>query len=184
MSPHRVVATALLLLACCAPPEFTQPLTPARDAKPVPALLGSWVEAKPSSTKKPVMTLEIAQVSGAVMSFLLPGRGGEEAMRFEGHVSVLGQTRILNLQGVAGELAGPSYLFVRYELAADGTLQLWVMRDPAFRQAVKSGALAGRTSGGSPSSVIVTDSPENVRRFVAQQKPDELWEPLATFTKR
>ena len=176
----RPSAVVVMLLAACAPPEFLNPLTPAAGAKIDAALLGSWLEAK--SESKP-MRLEITAREGGVMSFLLPKKGKEQSLRFEGHVSVLGATRVLNLKAVEGELAGESLLLVRYELAADGTLRFWVMRDAEFRRAVKDGSLKGRTSGGSPSTVIVSDTPEKVRAFVNEQKSDELWEPLASFKK-
>jgi PII-like signaling protein len=58
-----------------------------------------------------------------------------------------------------------------------------LLRDSAFGAAVKDGSLKGRLSSGSPSTVIVTDTPENVRAFLQKQKSESLWEPLTTFRK-
>jgi hypothetical protein len=173
------LAALLLLLAGC-PPEFTQPLSPAAGAKVDAALLGKWVEAKPDGTP---MRLEVKALQGGVMSVRLAKKKEKDALGFEGHVTALGAMKVLNLKAVEGDLSGESLLVVRYELAADGTLSAWVMRDNAFRVAVKDGSLKGHESSGSPSSVIVTDTPENVRAFMQKQKSESLWEPLTTFRK-
>lgn len=172
------LAVFLLLLAGC-PPEFTQPLSPVAGAKVDAALLGKWVEAKPDGTP---MRLEVKALQGGVMSVRL-AKKEKDALGFEGHVTALGAMKVLNLKAVEGDLSGESLLVVRYELAADGTLSAWVMRDSAFRVAVKDGSLKGRESSGSPSTVIVTDTPENVRAFLQKQKSESLWELLTTFRK-
>jgi hypothetical protein len=169
----------LLALAACSP-EFVHPLSPAADAKVDAALVGAWVETKPAGAP---MRLEVKALEGGVMSFRLVKKEEKDALRFEGHVSALGAMQVLNLKPVEGELVGDSLLFVRYEVAADGALSAWVLRDNTFRAAVKDGTLQGRFSSGSPSSVIVTDTPENVRAFLQKQKRETLWEALATFRK-
>jgi hypothetical protein len=169
----------LLVLAACSP-EFTNPLSPAAGAKVDAALVGRWLEAKPDGTPR---RLEVKAREGGVMSFRLVKKNEKDALGFEGHVTALGSMKVLNLKAVEGDLGGDSLLFVRYELAADGTLSAWLLRDSAFGAAVKDGSLKGRLSSGSPSTVIVTDTPENVRAFLQKQKSESLWEPLTTFRK-
>lgn len=165
----------LLLLASCAPAEFTNPLTPPGKASPDKALLGTWKEVDGS------LSVEISSRAGGVMDFAIPVKG-REPQHFEGHVTMLGATKVLNLRAVGGELESGRYLYARYELGADGLVTFWLMRDSAFRKAVESGALAGRSTG-SPGSLIVSDTPENVLRFIKAQKSDELWDKLAVFRK-
>lgn len=164
----------LLLVASCAPAEFTNPLTPPGKATPDKALLGKWKEVGGNG-----LSVEVSSKSGGVMSFALPMEG-KAPEHFEGHVTMVGAMKVLNLRAVGGELESGRYLYARYELSADGRVTFWLMRDSTFRKAVQSGALEGHSTG-SPGSLIVSDTPENVLRFIKSQKSDELWDKLAVF---
>ncbi len=89
---------------------------------------------------------------------------------------------MLNLRAVGGELESGRYLYARYELSKEGLSTFWLMRDSTFRQAVATGALEGLITG-SPGSLIVSDTPQNVLRFIKRQKSDELWDKLAVFSR-
>ncbi len=167
----------LLLLACsCAPAEFINPLTLPDQAKADNALLGKWKELGGNG-----LSVEVSIKTGGVMSFVLPLKGSAPE-RFDGHVTLVGAMKVLNLRAVGGELESGRYLYARYELSKEGLATFWLMRDSTFRQAVEAGALKGLITG-SPGSLIVSDTPENVLRFIKRQKSDELWDKLAVFSR-
>ena len=166
----------LLLLATCAPPEFSNPLSAASASVVDKALLGKWIDTGKDGA---AILLEVVAKDRNVMRFVVEGKD----MTFDGHVTNVGKAKVLNLRLVEGDGSGDGYLFARYEFNPAGLLKLSLMRDDAFHKAVKSGALKGHSGGGGLGTIVITDTTEKVLAFVKTQPVDTLWEPLATFRR-
>ena len=166
----------ILLLASCAPAEFINPLTLPDLATADKALVGEWKEVGGNDLR-----VKVSIKTGGVMSFVLPFKG-KASERFDGHVTMVGTMKVLNLRAVGGELESGRYLYARYELSKEGLATFWLMSDSTFRQAVEAGTLKG-VSTGSPGSLIVSDTPENVLRFIKAQQSEALWDKFAVFSR-
>jgi hypothetical protein len=168
----------LMLLGSCGV-ESARPLTPASTAKLDPALLGHW-EGVDGEAKG--MAFDITVARGAVVLVAMAPKEGREPMAFEGHVSVLGKLKVLNLQLIEdGKIKG-GYVFVRYEVQADGTLETWLLDDAPVQAAIKKGTLTGgRTQYG---GTTIDDLPAKLVRFLTEAKPEERFEKFATLKKK
>ena len=128
--------------------------------------------------------LEVVIVAGTAgqMTVTMPARGDKEANAFEGHVTVLGSLRILNLRLVEGGKVGSHYIFVRYAVTADGALEVWLLREESVKQAIASGKLKGRRD--QYGSTTLDDTAENMSAWLRGQKPEVVFEKFATFVKK
>ncbi len=172
------LALLLVVLSTCGV-ESARPLCAPEKAKLDKALTGRWVED--GGGKKGLGVVIVAK-SGGLMSVTLNKGQDADPILLEGHVSQVGTLNLLNLRAVEdGKLEG-GYVFVRYALAADGSLETWLMKDAPFIAAINAHQLkGGRTQYG---GTTLDDSPENLNRFIAAQDPDALFEKFATFRKR
>jgi hypothetical protein len=103
-------------------------------------------------------------------------------MAFEGHVSPVGKLKVLNLQLLEDGKIKDGYVFVRYEVRADGTLETWLLDDAPVQAAIKKGTLTGgRTQYG---GTTLDDMPAKLVRFLTEAKPEERFEKFATLKKK
>lgn len=176
MRTLRLFAFAVLLASCGV--EATSPLTPASSARLDSALLGTW---RPTEKDKSVFVVTARPRSAVVRVEIT---GDKDPMQFEGHVSELApDLKVLNLQALDehGKAKG-SYLFVRYALNADGSLELWLVDDKLASAALNAGTLKGRR--GQYGGVTLEDTPEKMIAFITKGSRDEMFERLVTLKKR
>jgi hypothetical protein len=168
----------LVFLGSCGV-ESARPLTPANTAGLDAALLGTW-EGVDGESKG--MKFDITVAHDAVVLVSMAPKKGREPGAFEGHVSLVGKLKVLNLRLFEDGKASGGYVFVRYELKADGTLETWLLKDTAVQAAMKNGTLVGgRTQYG---GTTLDDTPAKLVRFLTEAAPEERFEKFATLKKR
>ncbi|MFT3709148.1 MAG: hypothetical protein QM817_16010 [Archangium sp.] len=166
----------VLLLASCGV-EATKPLTPASGSKPDPSLTGTWIEAVKG---KQDITITV-KATGALLHIEVTGE--RDPMIFEGHVSVLSNdVRIVNLREFKDGKAKGNYLFLRYVLNADGTLDTWLVSDKLASAALNDGTLKGKR--GQYGGVTLDETPEKMIAFILKGKREEIFEPLLTLKRK
>ena len=176
MRTPSLLALLMVLESCGV--ESARPLTPASTAKLDPALLGSW-EAIDGEGKG--MEFDITVARGGVVRVSTAPSKDREPQTFEGHVSVLGKLKVLNLQLLEDGKVSGGYVFVRYEIQADGTFQTWLLDDAPVQAAIKKGTLTGgRTQYG---GTTIDDLPAKLVRFLTEAKPEERFEKFATLKR-
>ena len=121
---------------------------------------------------RPTHWLEILQVNhGEVGSF--------EIANYRGLATKMGEQNYLSFSFCSKtepEKEPTNYGFVRYELNKDGDLQVWLMNDTAFRDAVKAGKISGKVGGGDEGPTFkLTDTTENLVKFIAASDPEKLF---------
>jgi hypothetical protein len=168
----------LLALLCTCGVESANPLGPADKAVLDKALLGSWT----STDRKEPIDVEISLKAKGVMRLVLTGGEKEEPLEFQGHVTQLGALRLLNLQGVEDGKVQGAFVFVRYAVRADGTLETWLLQDKVVSEAVQKGTLKGRP--GSYGGTVLSDTSEKIVAFVQSQRPEALFEAFQIFAKK
>jgi hypothetical protein len=180
----RLVASLALLLgaglglAGC-PIESNQPLGPADQAKEDAALYGVWYAIENDSPA----WFHIYRPSDAnpgaieVMIVSQDADGVGDSERYSGHLSEVGGLRFVNVRGpVAGDAPSGPYYLVNYRFAADGALELRLLREATAEAAIAADRLAGeRTADGKPTD-HVTDTPERIRAYIAATDPSLLFD--------
>ena len=172
-----LVATGLALAGC--PVESDQPLSPADQAKEDPALYGLWY-AKENDEPAWFHVYRPTEAAAGTIEVLIVSQGADgvgDAERYRGHLSDLDGLHFANVQGpLTGDAAGGSYYLVNYRIAADGALELRLLKEATVEAAIAADRLAGeRTAEGKPTD-HVTDTPERLRAFVAATDPTSLFE--------
>jgi len=172
-----LVATGFALAGC--PVESDQPLGPTGQAKEDPALYGVWYATNNDSpawfhiyrpTEAAAGTIEVVIVSQ-------DADGGGDTEFYRGHLSDLDGLHFANVQGpVTGDAASGSYYLVNYRIAADGALELRLLKEATVEAAIAADRLTGeRTAEGKPTD-HVTDTPEQLRAFIAATDQTSLFE--------
>ncbi len=179
----------LAVLASCDPPKSKNPLTDPNTALVDSRLAGVWTGRV--GTEGTEATLSIFPRERAVFDVVLVGhdeKQGAVVLTFEGFPSAIDGKKYWNLRAKSfeGEYAerpklSDTYIFVRYEIAKDGSLALWEMDDSAAGVAVKAGTLLGFSSKDSP--LMLTDSSEKLAAFVATLAGQKGFGFFATFQR-
>jgi len=173
-------------VASCGPPESQNPLSDPAQAKPDARLTGLWsgeVENSPA-------TLQFFPKQGPFLDVVLTGNDGEKGasvLVFDAFPTLLNGKTYLNLRaksfrGLYSESfeIGAAYLFVRYDIAKDGSLTLLPMDDEPVKVAVAAGKLKGTVK---ENSVKLTASTKELAEYVRTADPERLFKKLATFRK-
>lgn len=179
---RRFAGLALLLaaawgLAGC-PVESDAPVAPVEEATEDPSVFGLWFSDENDASiwfhiyrlaDAPPGTIEVTIVTQEA-------DGSGESERYAGHLTRLGELAFANVQGPLGGGApsGPYYL-VNYRIAADGALELRMLKGSTVQAAIAAKALTGGAAEGKPDEYIA-DSSERVRAFIAATDPAELFE--------
>ena len=179
---RRFAGLALLLATACGlagcPVESDAPVAPVEEATEDPSIYGLWFsDENDASTWFHIYRLTDAQpgtIEVTIVTHETDGSG--ESDRYAGHLSRLGELAFANVQGpFAGGAPGGPYYLVNYRIAADGALELRMLKGATVQAAFAAKTLTGGTAEGKPDEYI-TDSSERVRAFIAATDPSELFE--------
>jgi hypothetical protein len=182
--PLRLAASLALLigaglgLAGC-PVESDQPLGPADQAKEDSALYGVWYANENDSPAWFHIYRPNAADPGVIEVMIVSqdANGVGDSERYSGHLSEVDGLRFVNIRGpVTGDAPSGPYYLVNYRVAADGALELRLLREATAEAAIAADRLAGeRTADGKPTD-HVTDTPERIRAYVAATDPSLLFD--------
>jgi hypothetical protein len=172
-----LVFLTLGLTACV--PESQNPAGDPANAVKDPALNGLW-EADWEDGRLFLHVFDAGQGMIDVYTVNHKKDGGGEADHYQGFVSSVGNRHIANLQmaDAGGEDSGgaATYVFVAYQMGADGKLDAHFIDDKAFIAAVTAGKLKGQISGeGADQTVLLTDDTAKITAFIAAQDDATLY---------
>jgi len=164
-----LIFLALALVACV--PESQNPAGDPAKAVKDPALNGLW-QADWEDGRLFLHVFDGGQGMVDVYTVNHKKDGGGEADHYQGFVSTVGNRHIVNLQMAdsGGEDSGgaATYVFVAYQMDADGKLDAHFIDDKAFIAAVTAGKLKGQVSGeGEGQTVLLTDDAAKIVAFMA-----------------
>ena len=167
-----------LALAACVPESQNPAGDPAKAVKD-PALNGLW-QADWEDGRLFLHVFDAGQGMVDVYTVNHKKDGGGEADHYQGFVSDVGNRRIVNLQMAdsGGEDSGgaATYVFVAYQMGADGKLDAHFIDDKVFIAAVTAGKLKGQVSGeGEGQTVLLTDDAPKIAAFMAEQDDATLY---------
>jgi len=185
---------ALLLSLCGCIPEFREPLSNGETSEVDEQLLGTWYAVdEPDS----VLPLTIVKVAG---SKAMEGQCPKEKGKDEPEKPVrlftmkIGEKRFVSMPSKAlddkdGQKRPETFLVFAYKIEGK-KLQLYLLKDDVFGDAVVSGKLQGTVKRSlfglvaKYDSVTVTDSPKKLREFVTADKSEAIdRESIMTFTR-
>ncbi len=172
-----LVLLTLAMTACV--PESQNPAGDPANAVKDPALNGLW-EADWEDGRLFLHVFDAGQGMIDVYTVNHKKDGGGEADHYQGFVSMVGNRRIANLQMAdsGGEDSGgaATYVFVAYQIDANGKLDAHFIDDKAFIAAVTAGKLKGQVSGeGEGQTVLLTDDAAKIAAFIAAQDDPTLY---------
>lgn len=187
-STTRVFSLACLVLLCCDAARSKRPLTDPASAKLDPRLIGDWS----SKFEGKGANLHLVGHSGGQMDLVLvveTDKEGAAVLHYQGHESVIDGATYLNLRAkrFADPLKddftlSPEFIFVKVELAKDGSLRLSWMSDKPVDAAIQAGKLKGSVTPNGPPTI--DDEPANILAFIKSADPKTLWTPLAGVFRR
>ncbi len=168
----------ILALGACVP-ESQNPAGDPANAVKDPGLNGLW-EADWEDGRLFLHVFDAGQGMIDVYTVNHKKDGGGEADHYQGFVSNVGSRRIVNLQMAdsGGEDSGgaATYVFVAYQMGANGKLDAHFIDDKAFIAAVTAGKLKGQVSGeGEGQTVLLTDDATKITAFIAAQDDATLY---------
>jgi hypothetical protein len=175
---RRGLMFLVLALAACVPESQNPAGDPAKAVKD-PALNGLW-QADWEDGRLFLHVFDGGQGMVDVYTVNHKKDGGGEVDHYQGFVSTVGNRRIANLQMAdsGGEDSGgaATYVFVAYQMEADGKLDAHFIDDKAFIAAVTAGKLKGQVSGeGEGQTVLLTDDAAKIVAFMADQDDATLY---------
>jgi hypothetical protein len=182
-SASRLAAVVLLVvsgfgLAGC-PIESDEPLGPAEQAAEDPAIYGLWFAKENDAPAWFHIYRPKGAAPGAVEVTIvsLESDGVGESERYLGHLTRVGELDFANMRGpLQGDAATGPYYLVNYRLAADGTLELRLLKEATVEAAIAAKTLAGETTADGKPTDHVTDNADRLRAFVAATDPALLFE--------
>jgi hypothetical protein len=175
---RRVIALLLIAAVAACKVDSIEPITPADESRPDPALYGVWQHRE----KDEIVYVHIGPEFS--LSVDKPTRDTPRRMRivlvehksngltdeeFVAHASRVGATRYLNVvQTERGKPVG--FILVRYALADRQTLRFATINEERLKEAIRAGRIAGAARGGGLSSEtsITAGSPE-LAAFLASE---------------
>jgi len=198
VTPHRWFAgqsrglafgallTAILLSGCLG---SKNPITPLETAKLDERLLGAWVTTDLYYNETVYMHVMQQAKRGMMDIYEIrynESRSGSESAA-QGHVSVLGDRRFLNLQGPPDAGApddGPRYTFVAYDFDDRGNLIVHFLSERAIGEAFAAGRLNGKVDMNADFvATLVSDSSERIADYLGSTDTATLFERRVTFRR-
>jgi hypothetical protein len=164
------------------------PITPADTAQIDERLLGAWVTMDMYYNETDYM--HVMRRSGGIMTIheiRYYGDGSGSQSSAQGHASILGERRFLNLQGPP-DAGGPEdaarYTFVAYEFNDRGDLIVHLLSERTIGDAFESGRLEGKVDF-NPDFVatLVSDSSERIAEYLHSTDTSVLYERELTFRR-
>jgi hypothetical protein len=198
VSPHRWFARhgrglafgallATLLLSGCLGSK--NPITPPEAARIDERLLGAWVTTDLCYNETVYMHVMQQAESGMMDIYEIrynEGHTGSESAA-QGHVSILGDRRFLNLQGPpdAGTVDdAPRYTFVAYDFDDRGNLIVHFLSERAIGDAFAAGRLVGKVDTNADFvATLVSDSSERIADYLGSADTATLFERQVTFRR-
>jgi hypothetical protein len=167
-----------IALAACVP-ESQNPAGEPGNAVKDPALDGLW-QADWEDGRLFLHVFDGGQGMIDVYTINHKKDGGGEADHYQGFVSTVGKRRIVSLQtaDAGGEDSGgaATYVFIAYQMEADGKLDAHFIDDRPFIAAVSAGKLKGQISGeGEGQTLLLTDDTAKIAAFMAEQDDAALY---------
>lgn len=177
---------AVLLSGCLG---SKNPITPADTAQIDERLLGAWVTTDMYYNETDYMHVMQQSESGVMTIYEIRYYGNNSGSQSsaQGHVSILGERRFLNLQGPpdAGRPEDAArYTFVAYEFNDRGDLIVHLPSERAIGEAFEAGRLEGKVEL-NPDFVatLVSDSSEHIAAYLQSADPSALYEREITFRR-
>ena len=163
-------ATLCLGLAACIPESQNPAGDPAQAVKDS-AIFGLW-QTDWEDGRLFLHVLDGGQGMIEVFSVAHKRDGAGEVDHYQGFVSSVGKRRIASLQlaDSGGEDSGgaETYVFIAYQMTADGKLDVHFIDDKPFIAAVNAGKLSGQVTGqGDSQTVVLTDDTPKLANFIA-----------------
>jgi hypothetical protein len=164
------------------------PITPVDTAQIDERLLGVWVTTDMYHNETDYV--HVMRRSGSTVTIhgiRYYGDGSGSQSSAQGHVSILGERRFLNLQGPP-DAGGPEdaarYTFVAYEFNGRGDLIVHLLSGSAIGEAFESGRLDGKVDV-NPDFVatLVSDSSEHIAAYLQTADTSVLYEREVTFRR-
>ena len=181
----RPLAAALfgfLLLAGCVP-TAENPITSKKGAGDQ-SLIGAWKGTSNDNT--PIWLHFLRGKDNEIGAVLMPRGTGDKApdewSAFRVVTAEIKGTHYMSAlwdynDGKPTEGRDKGYHLLRYAIASDGTLSLWLVDEEKLIAAVESGKLEGKIEGeGGSKEVRVTASSEKLGKFLAKSNPAELFD--------
>ena len=165
------------------------PITPPETATIDERLFGTWVTTDLYYNETDYIHV-MRQGDGGRMTIYeirhYENDGGSESSG-QGHVSVLGDRRFLNLQGPPDADApddAPRYTFVAYDFDAGGNLIVHFLSERAIGEAFAEGRLAGKVEMNADFvATLVSDSSERIADYLGNTDTATLFDRQVTFRR-
>jgi hypothetical protein len=180
------LAAAILLSGCLG---SKNPITPPESATIDERLFGVWVTTDLYYNETDYMHI-MRQPGGSVMDIYeirhYENQGGSQSLA-QGHVSVLGDRRFLNLQGPPDADApddASRYTFVAYDFDDRGNLIVHFLSERAIGDAFAAARLAGKVEMNADfAATLVSDSSERIADYLGSTDTATLFDRQVTFRR-
>jgi hypothetical protein len=180
------LAAAIILSGCLG---SKNPITPPESATIDERLFGAWVTTDLYHNETDYMHV-MRQPGGSLMDIYeirhYENQGGSQSSG-QGHVSVLGDRRFLNLQGPPDADApddAPRYTFVAYDFDAAGNLIVHFLSERAIGEAFAAGRLAGKVETNADFvATVVSDGSERIADYLGSTDLATLFGRQVTFRR-
>jgi hypothetical protein len=192
-----IVSTAFLLSLCGCIPEFREPLSDGETSEVDEQALGTWYAIDETNSGLPMTIVKVAGTKA--MEAQSPKEKGKDdpEMPVRLFTTKIGEKRFFSISCTSSlpkeEQKRPETFMVFAYKIEGKTLQLFMLKDDIFGDAVVAGKLQGtvKRPGGLFSclfqkcdSVTITDSKKRLREFLAANKEEPVdREPFMTFTR-
>jgi hypothetical protein len=180
------LVAALFLSGCLG---SKNPITPLETAKIDERLLGAWVTTDLYYNETDYLHV-MQQSGGGIMTIYeirhYENHDGSQSSG-QGHVSVLGDRRFLNLQGPPDADApddAPRYTFLAYDFDAGGNLIVHFLSERAIGDAFAEGRLVGKVEMNADFvATLVSDSSERIADYLGNTDTATLFGRQVTFRR-
>lgn len=171
--PAALALAATLILSACYPPTTSHPVGGATAATPDPALLGVWKGQRPvSNGERGAYFHFLARLDGTITAVMV--QTGNEP---DGDYAVftlttvkLGANHFMNATLLSSdgkpEEGTHGTVPVLYRIDGKGALTLFMMDEPATKDAIKAGKIKGTVEGGSMGDAVITAEPAALDKFL------------------
>ncbi len=191
------LAVILLLLALFLPacvPESESPISDPAKATVDKRLLGVW--AGKMIGEKEDQYIHFVEAENSITEVVLvthQKKRGPGVSFYEMYPTVIGKKQYMNVKSsVHDDLKTPEqvkemeshgYFFTRYQITKKGILKIWIMMDEEVREAVKKGQLKGKIARGGEGDVTITDTRENIIKYIEADHKKDIFELIFIFNK-
>ncbi len=191
------LAVMLLLLALFLPacvPESENPISDPAKATVDKRLLGVW--AGKMIGEKEDQYIHFVEAENSITEIVLvthQKKRGPGVSLYEMYPTVIGKNKYMNVKrSVHDDFKTPEqvkemethgYFFTRYRISKKGILKIWIMMDEEVREAVKKGELKGNIARGGEGDITITDTRDNIIKFIEADHKKDIFELIFTFNK-